>query len=482
MTRSYAFSITVIFLFVLVWLLGNSCANIVPPTGGPRDSLPPVLIKATPNDSAKHFTAGKITLEFDEFVTVDNAQQNVIIWPNPKTQPVIESKLRTITIRLKDSLEKNITYTINFGKSLKDVNEGNADSSFSYVFTTGNRLDNNVLKGNVKLAETGKTDTTLIVVLHTNLSDTAIQKTPPRYYTKLDGKGNFRFFNLPSDTFAVFVVPNDFTKRYDDSTKLFAFLKQPVLVNDTGTAPVTLYAYQEYTGKEIKPGSASRETGVTANGKSSARRKTGADTTLKVAANLNNGKQDFQKNLELTFSDTLQRFDSAKFHLTDTNYVALAGVKLELDTAGDKLILTYRWQENTPYKLVIEKDAVADSSGFTLAKNDSLSFTTLRESDYGSMLMQFQNLDTARHPVLELVQNEKIVQYVPLTSYRWYQKFILPGDYELRVLYDTNGNGVWDAGNYNTKQEPEVVEEISPKGNKKISVRANWDNEFNITL
>ena len=194
MIRSYTFVLFTGLLFFVTFVLCNSCANIVPPTGGPRDSLPPVLVRATPVDSAKHFTSSKITLEFNEYVNVDNAQENVVVWPNPKTAPVIETKLRIVTIKLKDSLEPNTTYTVNFGKALKDNNEGNIDSNFNYVFTTGDKLDGNVLRGNVKLAETGKRDSTLIVVLHTNLSDTAIRKNAPRYYAKLDGQGQLQVF------------------------------------------------------------------------------------------------------------------------------------------------------------------------------------------------------------------------------------------------------------------------------------------------
>lgn len=483
MIRSFLVTLLVSFFFIVASVFLHSCANIIPPTGGPRDSLPPVLIKATPTDSSSHFNTNRITLQFDEYVTVDNPQDNVIVWPNPKTPPVIESKLHEVYIRLKDTLEKNTTYTILFGKGLKDVNEGNADSSFNYVFTTGSQLDNNVLQGNVKLAETGKLDTTLLVALQTNLTDTAIQKNAPRYYAKLDGKGEFRFFNLPPATFNVFVVPNDYTKRYDDSTKLFAFLNKPVTVQSAATQLVTLYAYQEYKETQKKPLSSTTRTTSGTDNKASTKKRKKADTTIKVTTNLENGKQNFLRNLELTFSDTLESFDSSKFHFTDTNLIALPGFKIAADTSADKLVITYPWKENTPYKLVIEKGAIKDSSGYGLAENDTLSFYTLHESDYGSILMRFQNLDTSRHPVLELIQSEKIVQYVVLTNYEWRQRFILPGDYELRMLYDTNRNGKWDAGSYAEKRQPEIVQPAKTRsGGNKITIRANWDNERNILL
>src|SRR3954451_816629 len=237
-------------MLCMMWM-GTSCANIIPPTGGPRDSLPPVLVTATPKDSTLQFKTNKITLSFDEYVQVDNPTENLVIWPNPKIQPEVTSKLRVVTIRLKDTLEPNTTYTINFGRSVKDINEGNADSVFRYVFSTGTKLDNSKLSGKVSLAQTGKIDSTLIVVLQQNMNDTAIEKLPPRYYSKLDSKGNFRFYNLPPDSFNVFAVPNDYTKRYDDSTKLFAFLGHPVYLGDT-SARVNLFAYAEFKAEEKK--------------------------------------------------------------------------------------------------------------------------------------------------------------------------------------------------------------------------------------
>ncbi|MFS9669155.1 hypothetical protein, partial [Klebsiella pneumoniae] len=88
-------------------------------------------------------------------------------------------------------------------------------------------LDDNTFKGKVQLAETGKIDSTLIVLLHRNLNDTAVVKERPLYYTKINGKGEFTFRYLPSGRFNVFVLPNDYGKKYDDSTKMFAFLPEP---------------------------------------------------------------------------------------------------------------------------------------------------------------------------------------------------------------------------------------------------------------
>ena len=170
MKRLFLFSSLILVILKIQVLTG--CANIIPPTGGPRDSLPPLLVKVTPPDSIRSFSNKTITFTFDEFiedVQQQNPYQNVMISPNPDTFPLIESKLRTLTVKLKDALEPNTTYHIDFGDVIKDVNERNVLNNFSYIFTTGDAIDTLQLSGNVVIAETGGIDTTMVVMLFPRL-------------------------------------------------------------------------------------------------------------------------------------------------------------------------------------------------------------------------------------------------------------------------------------------------------------------------
>ncbi len=447
----------------------SSCANIIPPGGGPKDSLPPVLINALPKDSTLHFNANKITLEFDEYVQLDNALQNeLVVSPNPVTLPVIDSKLRTVTIRIKDSLKPNTTYSIDFGKALKDVNEGNILRNFIYVFSTGNKLDDGKLSGTVTLAETGGADSTLIVVLHKNLNDSAVKKERPEYFAKLDGKGNFRFHNLPTGKFAVYVLPNDYTKKYDDSTKMFAFLNAPVDI-DSNKQLITMHAYEEEKRKEKGAATAA----------ASGAKKPGAEPKkLIYNINLNDRKQDLLENLEFSFTTKLAKFDSSKIILTDTNYKPVSGYNILADTSLKIFSLKYNWTEDQYFRLIIDSTAFEDSSGNRLAKIDTISFKTKKESEYGSMRLRFNNIDLSKNPVLEFVKDNKIIDAYSLTQKELFRKLYRPGDYELRILYDDNKNGVWDPGNFDLKRQPEIVQKIP----KKLTIKGNWDNEVDIIL
>ena len=183
-------------LMLLISLYLTGCANIIPPGGGPRDSLPPKLVVALPKDSATNVRTKNFMLSFDEYVTLQGIQENLIVSPTVKNTPLIDYKLKNVTIKFKDSLEENTTYTLDFGKAVVDVNESNMAKGFRYIFSTGDKIDNGSYNGRVIIAASGKVDSTLIVVLHNNLNDTSVYKNMPRYYTRVDGKGDFRFTNL----------------------------------------------------------------------------------------------------------------------------------------------------------------------------------------------------------------------------------------------------------------------------------------------
>lgn len=461
---------SIVFFSILRVVSLSSCANIIPPGGGPRDSLPPRLVMALPKDSAINVTAKNITLTFDEYITLLNPQENLIISPTLKSFPQMDYKLRNVTIKLKDSLEPNTTYSFDFGESVRDVNESNIAKNLIYVFSTGNKIEEQTYSGKVILAETGKTDSTLLVVLHKNMSDTAILKDRPRYYTRINGKGEFMFRHLPTGDFSVFVIEgqNNFTKTYSDSTRLFAFKKSRVVINEN-TIPDTLFAFQEYKPKE-KPGAAASPT------KSSPINK--EDKRLKYTLSLESGQQDLLSDLTLTFNRKLSVFDSSGFNVYDTGYHKLSGYTVSLDTGKTTLTLKNKWKENTGLLVLIDKSAVADSAGTGLTKKDTIGFFTKRAADYGSIRIRFTNLDLSKNPVLQIVQSDKIVESVTLTNHEFVRKMYRPGIYDLRVLFDANKNGSWDTGHFGTKQQPEIVQRLP----QPINIRGNWDNEVTVTL
>lgn len=457
--------IGIVVFFVLISMYITGCANIIPPGGGPRDSLPPKLIVALPKDSATNVRTKNFLLSFDEYVTLQGLQENLIVSPTVKNTPIIDYKLKNVTIKFKDSLEENTTYTLDFGKAIVDVNESNMAKGFRYIFSTGNNIDNGNYNGHVKIAATGKVDSTLIVVLHNNLNDTSIYNNTPRYYTRVDGKGNFSFKNLAPGKYAAYVIPTNFSRKYDDSTNYFGFLNAPVLASEKIKSD-TIYAFEAFKKVEKKIYAA-------ASSKDSKE-----DKRLKYNASFNNGEQDLLGPLELSFAKKITIKDTASIRLVDTSFVSKEGYTVTLDSSALKLSIGYNWPAGEPFKLLLPKGAVTDSLGNATAKSDTLSFYTKKEVDYGLIKFKFPNIDTSLHPVLQIIERNEIINSYPLLSNQLLIKRYKPGSYELSILFDTNKNGIWDTGSFKfNKRQPEIVIEIP----KPISVRNNWDNEITVT-
>lgn len=452
--------------------LFTGCANIVPPEGGPRDSLPPVLIKALPADSVVQFEGNKIILTFNEFIQLDASQLNdIIISPLPVKPPVITGKLENVSVKLRDSLLPNTTYSINFGQAIKDVNEGNVYKDYTYVFSTGDTLSTGELTGQILLAETGKVDSTLIATLYTNLSDSAVKKQKPVYYTRLDGKGNFKFRFLPDGAFHLYAMPNDFSKKYDDSTKVFAFLDSSIQIVG-GLAPVV----QMYAFEAVKKEVASKQ--VTPEIKPNPREL--KDTVKKITYNssLKKDEQSLLEPLQLIFDKPVAVWDSTLISLTDTLFNPVQNYNLKWDSSFKIFSIVKQWQPSADHLLILDRYAFRDSTGVPLRQNDTLRFKVKGVENYGSIRLRFDGLDTARHPVLLLFNNSTLFLSSPLTGREFYRKLIDPGRYQVRILYDKNLNGVWDTGNYDEKLQPEIIEEV----NQEIDLRSNWDNEVTIKL
>jgi uncharacterized protein (DUF2141 family) len=457
----------VVSLGYAVIIGSNGCAQIGSISGGTKDTIPPNLVSTSPKLLSTNFTGNKIVFTFDEYIDEpQEVQANVLVSPYQKVNPVVSSKLKTVTVKLKDTLLPNTTYAIQFGNAIKDVNEGNIFKDFVYVFSTGNTIDSLTLSGKVELAETGKTDSTLIVLLYRNANDSSVQQVKPNYIANVKGDGSFTFINLPAGNFNIYALKDgDGSKTYNSKIESFAFTDKSITVTGKNDSLI-LYAYEEE--KAEKPGA----TGSTA----AAKIKTAAQKKLKYTLGTAAGQnQDLKTDFILNFSSKLKVVDTTKIILTDTTYTPI-NASLVLDS--NKILVKTKWTEDFDYRLIINKGAVRDSTDSTLAKTDTLRFKTKSAGDYGNVVLRFNNIDFANHPVLQFVQQDEVKESFAITAKEWRNKLFTPGEYDIRILYDDNNNGKWDPGSYKKKLQPEKVIAIP----KKIAVKENWDNESEINL
>lgn len=454
------FSILILNYFISMLMMG--CAQIGSPTGGPKDTLAPVLVKAIPNDKTINFSGNKITLNFNEYVELQDLQNNLLISPTQKSSPIISSKLKSVSVKFKDSLSPNTTYTINFGNAIKDINEGNVVNNFTYTFSTGNKIDSLQLQGKVLMAETNLVDSTMMVLLYKNAHDSSVKTRKPDYITRLKGDGSYTFYNLPDANFNVYALKDgDGNKWYNAKTETFAFNNEAVNTGKINNVP-TLYAYAEK-----KPDPAPEP---------SLKKKT--EKYLQYNSNIFGGEQDLLEPMDLTFQSALKKIDLDSVILCDSNYKSIVHPKFTIDSSRKKILLVNTWTPNQPLNLLVFTGAFEDSNGLRLKANDTISFKTKSTNQYGSLKITFTNLDLSKHPLLIFMSGQELKYKFPLVSNVWKTELMNPAEYEVRILYDDNNNGQWDPGNYDNKSQPEKGL-ILPQ---KISIKADWENERDITL
>jgi len=226
---------------LLFALLAQRCANAVAPTGGPKDSTPPVVLEAVPQNHSINFTGKKIEITFDEYITLENAKQNVLISPPLSEKPDIKLKNKTVIIKFKEDLASNTTYTINFGECIKDFHEGNVLENYVYSFSTGENIDTLLIAGKVLNAEDKKPVENAYVGLYAadrdNLDSLPLTSIP-NYITKTNKEGSFKLEGLADKKYLVFAVKDVNSNLYfDQPSEEVAFLDTLVPASYPWTAP-----------------------------------------------------------------------------------------------------------------------------------------------------------------------------------------------------------------------------------------------------
>ena len=206
------------------------CANVVSPTGGPKDKVPPVVLSAVPENQSTMFHGKEIHLSFDEYVTLNNPNSNILISPPLEKNPDYKLNGKSLIIKFKEPLRAEATYSINFGEAIKDLHEGNILKDYSYVFSTGDNIDTLTLEGKLLQADTHKPTADYYVMLYCDENDTiGIDSLPylvkPYYLTKSDKDGNFKFSGLKERDYLIFALKDENSNlRFDLPNEGIAFL------------------------------------------------------------------------------------------------------------------------------------------------------------------------------------------------------------------------------------------------------------------
>lgn len=199
-------AIALIVLTALCCLFSHSCANTkAAPSGGPKDTIPPVLLKIDPENNTLNMPKEEVTLSlvYDEYTVVKNAT-GIYLSPPTKHAPSAKVKGKSIVVTLRDTLAENTTYTLDFNNALADNNEGNLAPRFTYVFSTGDTIDSMYLTGTVLDCQKLTPVKDILVALYDDLSDSACMKSLPAAATRTDDWGFFIIRNIKAKPYQIY--------------------------------------------------------------------------------------------------------------------------------------------------------------------------------------------------------------------------------------------------------------------------------------
>ena len=240
------------------------CANVVTPSGGPKDIVPPVVLQAIPENQSTNFQDKEIHITFDEYVTLNNPNSNIFISPPLENNPEYKLSGKSLIIKFKEPLKPDATYSISFGEAIKDLHEGNIFKDYSYVFSTGENIDTLTLEGKLLQSVDHKPSADFYVMLYCNDTislDSLPYISKPYYATKSDKEGKFKLSGLKDSDYLIFALKDENSNlRFDLPNESIAFLDslvkpihnaQFIIHNDSlkqevkKTEPLVLYSFLE---------------------------------------------------------------------------------------------------------------------------------------------------------------------------------------------------------------------------------------------
>jgi len=512
-----------------------SCAKRGSITGGLQDTLPPVVKENFPRNGTVNFKGDEIRITFDEYVKLKDVNKQLIISPPMTDAPLISPSTasKQIKIKIKDELQPNTTYSLNFGQSIQDNNEGNALNQYKYIFSTGTYIDSLFLEGTIKDAYELKTDDFVSVLLYEaneKFNDSTIYLEKPRYVTNtLDTGTTFKLENLKAgDYYLIAIKDMNNNLKFDPKNEKIAFYPEKITLPDPAIYELELFKEtRQISAKNPSQASGNRyflpvegdktkievelsnfENKVDVHitnfpDKDSVQvwfPKQKADS-LQFTVSSSQYKKDFvvthknQKVDTLSFSavksgtlhfretfgiksSTPQKtFDISKMKMINQDSLDVE-FKPRYDDFEQTLWIDFEKDENQKYTFFILPSGIED---IFESKNDTLTykFNTRSYTDYGNLRLNLNNVKS--FPVLvELTDDKGKILASEYTTSENFVDFrnLQPSLFYVRIIYDTNQNKKWDAGNY-FKREQSEESFYFPSS---IDVRANWDVEQSIDL
>ncbi len=229
----------------------SGCANTTtPPTGGPKDTIPPVLLKTAPLPGTVNVPTHKtqIKFTFDEYVVVKDPN-NIFLSPPLEKKPKYKMQGKSLVVSFESDLDSNTTYTLDITGAVADNNEGNFFEGFTLVFSTGDQIDSMGMTGLVQDCNTLKPIKGATVLLYKDHADSAVFLHRPNAAAKTDEWGFFSLRNIQDTVYRVYAIRDANNNNiYEPDQESIAFLDEPyrpvTVFNDS------LYEFKKFNMKD----------------------------------------------------------------------------------------------------------------------------------------------------------------------------------------------------------------------------------------
>ncbi|MCF8239009.1 MAG: Ig-like domain-containing protein [Saprospiraceae bacterium] len=513
-------------LFVLLLCL-SSCARVLPPEGGEKDTTPPILQKKLSTlDRQTDFRPTIIRLVFDEWIQLKDVLKEVVISPPVKNNPVVtaEGKSAVVTFNKDEPWKDSTTYTLYFGKAIQDRNEGNVAPDLRFVFSTGPVVDSLSASGQLIHAQTGEPYPDALIILHRSFQDSAITLQLPDYVARTDKQGQYHLENVRAGVYRMFGLAEKSTNYlYDlpdewigwypevlridslttilptlrlspprkafrvinaDSTSIrgslaLAFSKPPNsfrLLSEAATPPlpqwlgdtlIRLWSTEEITGS------------ILLNEVDTIRFHLFPDTLtpLPIVRQAKPGKLTPGQPILFVAPVPLSRIDSSLVQVwRDSTLLSFSAFRRS--TYGDSLTLHGINAEGVALRLYLLPHALTSAHGRSNVDTLIIPVSMGTKAELVQLRLLIDSLPPGDQVILEIMNgSSRIGKWIHSGDSRWELSIpgLLPANYQVFLTRDENRNGFWDAADY-YRRAPAELRSVFPL----TGLRANWEMDIPI--
>lgn len=533
--KKFLLSLTSVLTLAIIM---TGCARITSPEGGPEDLTPPILISSVPENEQTNYTGNTIVLTFDEYVNTQGIESNLIITPALEGDGIVKSKIkkRSVILTFPDDWKENTTYNINFGNTIQDATNRNIPPDLNLSFSTGDYIDSLQISGIITDLYSKEPVEKALVSLYTVTDTLDITSGSASYYARTDTSGFYRFKNLPPGEYFIYsAMDNNNNLKADTDEESYGFYKDSLKLqsNITGID----FNLQRLDISPLKINSArhfGRYYDIEFNKSIISYDIINNDTV--AFRKLEDNKLRFY-NTGFLFNDTIplivQANDSINSQLRDTVNFYFNESKIEADKFDYSILPSSNALiPNDSVKLDFTKPVISYDKDSLIFEIDSLNFFNLDDSlftwndtrtqvswpmnlkDYikedqtlkmilkpGAFFSIENDTSNARLKNLQIFKPDDagvingsvntdapnfIIQLLNSRTLEVIQtkynepnysfQYLNAGTYLVKVIIDTNGNGVWNIGNIldRTQAEPVIYYLDDFTNTRIVELRKNW--------